>query len=127
MRKLWFAHLARAIVAFPGGFGTFDELFELLTLSQTRKLARPIAIVLYGPDYWHEVVNFEALARFGMIARQDLDLFHFVDSPPEALAVLENAMYPALTQPTRAFARSVTPSDPEPPQRGHTTDAGAGG
>ena len=75
MRKLWFAHLARAIVAFPGGFGTLDELFEMLTLAQTRKLGRRCAILLYGADYWNEIVNFEALVRHGMISPEDLSLF----------------------------------------------------
>jgi len=65
MRKLWFAHLARAIVVFPGGFGTLDEFFEIITLSQTRKLARPILILLYGSSYWNEIVNFQALVRHG--------------------------------------------------------------
>ena len=68
MRKLWFAHLARALVVFPGGFGTFDELFEILTLAQTRKLERTIPVFLYGSSYWREVVNFEALARHGTIS-----------------------------------------------------------
>jgi uncharacterized protein (TIGR00730 family) len=92
MRKLWFAHLARAIVAFPGGFGTLDELFELLTLSQTGKLSRPLVIVLYGTSYWQEIVDFEALARHGMIAEDDLKLFHFVDTPGEALACLQERL-----------------------------------
>jgi uncharacterized protein (TIGR00730 family) len=86
MRKLWFASLARALVVFPGGFGTFDELFEVLTLAQTRKLERSIPVVLYGSDYWNEVINFEALARRGMIDREDLSLFHFADEPNTALA-----------------------------------------
>ena len=72
MRKLWFAHLARAVIALPGGFGTLDELFEILTLCQTRKLARPIVTLLYGPTYWEEIVNFPALVRHGMIAQEDL-------------------------------------------------------
>src|SRR5712664_4309256 len=63
MRKLWFAHLARAIVAFPGGFGTLDEIFEILTLSQTGKLDRPVSVILYGSQFWNEVVNFQALVR----------------------------------------------------------------
>ena len=92
MRKLWFAHLARAIVAFPGGFGTLDELFELLTLSQTGKLSRPLVIVLYGTSYWQEIVDFGALARHGMIAEDDLKLFHFVDTPGEALACLQERL-----------------------------------
>src|SRR5262249_42837307 len=86
MRKLWFAHLARALVAFPGGFGTFDELFEILTLAQTQKLDRPLPVLLYGSDYWREVVNFEALVRHGTIDREDLALFEFVDDPATALA-----------------------------------------
>ena len=69
MRKLWFAHLARALVAFPGGFGTLDELTEILTLAQTRKLEYPIPVILYGSAYWREILNFEALARHGMIDR----------------------------------------------------------
>ena len=89
MRKLWFAHLARAIVVFPGGFGTLDEFFEILTLSQTRKLDRPILILLYGSSYWNEIVNFHALVRHGMISDDDLSLFHFVDSPNEALEALK--------------------------------------
>jgi len=88
MRKLWFAHLARALVVFPGGFGTFDELFEILTLAQTQKLDRSIPVLLYGSDYWREVINFEALVRHGVIAAEDLKLFEFVDQPQEALALL---------------------------------------
>ena len=79
MRKLWFSHLARALIVFPGGFGTLDELFELLTLSQTQKLDRQIPILLYGSTYWNEIVNFEALVRHGMIDRSDLDLISLVD------------------------------------------------
>ena len=88
MRKLWFAHLARALVAFPGGFGTLDELMEVLTLAQTRKLEGPIPVVLYGRAYWNEVINFDALVRHGTIAREDLELFQFADTPADALAIL---------------------------------------
>ena len=73
MRKLWFSHLARALVVFPGGFGTLDELFEMLTLTQTQKLERDIPIVLYGSRYWREIINFDALVRHGTIDRADLD------------------------------------------------------
>jgi len=89
MRKLWFAHLARALVVFPGGFGTLDELSELLTLAQTRKLDRPIEIVLYGSSYWQEIINFEALVRHGMISPEDLELFQYADEPAEALGILQ--------------------------------------
>src|SRR5207249_9626595 len=75
MRKLWFTHLARALVVFPGGFGTLDELFEILTLSQTRKLDRMIPVLLYGTEYWKETVSFESFLRHGMIDAEDLKLF----------------------------------------------------
>jgi uncharacterized protein (TIGR00730 family) len=116
MRKLWFAHLARALVAFPGGFGTFDELFEVLTLSQTGKLSRPIAIVLYGTSYWREIVNFDALVRHGMIAADDLGLFRYADTPTEALAALQQAMTPDVPVKTPAFAHSTTAEDPAAPR-----------
>ena len=92
MRKLWFASLARAMVVFPGGFGTFDEFFEILTLAQTRKLETPLPIVLYGPEYWNEVINFEAMARHGLIDREDLKLFDFADDPAAALALLKEGL-----------------------------------
>jgi uncharacterized protein (TIGR00730 family) len=89
MRKLWFAHLARALVVFPGGFGTLDELTEMLTLAQTRKLERKIPVLLYGSIFWNEVLNFQALVRHGTIGREDLNLFQFVDDPHDALKVLQ--------------------------------------
>ncbi len=92
MRKLWFAHLARALVVFPGGFGTLDELCELLTLAQTRKLDRPIKIVLYGSSYWNEIINFEALVRHGMISSEDLGLFEYADEPAAALGILQSSL-----------------------------------
>ncbi len=107
MRKLWFAHLAQALVAFPGGFGTFDELFEILTLAQTRKLDRSIPVLLYGTDYWREVVNFDALVRHGTIAAGDLQLFEFVDEPQAAFELLKKRI--SLEQASEAkpaFARS---------------------
>jgi len=88
MRKLWFAYLAKALVVFPGGFGTFDELFELLTLSQTEKLAKRVCIVIYGKDYWDRVVNFQALVDAGTISPKDLDLFHWANTPEEAFDYL---------------------------------------
>ncbi len=88
MRKLWFAHLARALVVFPGGFGTLDELTEILTLMQTKKIERRIPVVLYGSNYWKEIINFEALVRHQMISREDLALFAYADDPAEAFALL---------------------------------------
>jgi uncharacterized protein (TIGR00730 family) len=117
MRKLWFAHLARAIVVFPGGFGTLDELFEILTLSQTGKLARPIRVLLYGTTYWREIVNFDALVRHGTIAAADLALFEFVDTPDEAMAVLERTIAPEPDRGRPALAKSITPADPTPAPR----------
>ncbi len=84
MRKFWFVYLAKAVVAFPGGFGTFDELFEILTLAQTNKLNKRIPIVLFGREFWDEVVDFEALVRHKVIDRKDLDLFFKTDSVDEA-------------------------------------------
>jgi len=109
MRKLWFAHLARALVVFPGGFGTLDELTEILTLMQTEKIVRRIPVVLYGSAYWNEVINFEALVRHGMIDRQDLTLFRFADDPLTALAQLQSTMTPATETETPAIAHSRTP------------------
>jgi uncharacterized protein (TIGR00730 family) len=92
MRKFWFVYMAKALVVFPGGFGTLDELFELLTLVQTRKVDRPLPIVLYGREYWDTVVNFDALVEWGTISRADLDLMHKADSPEEAFAYLKSEL-----------------------------------
>jgi uncharacterized protein (TIGR00730 family) len=109
MRKLWFAHLARAMVVFPGGFGTLDEFTEILTLAQTRKFDRPMPIVLYGTQYWNEIINFEALAKHGMIDRKDLELFQFADDPASAAALLEKSLLPEPEQQCPAFAHSRAP------------------
>jgi uncharacterized protein (TIGR00730 family) len=92
MRKYWFAYLAKALVVFPGGFGTLDEMFELLTLDQTHKLSKPITIVIYGPSYWKNVIDLELLAEKGAIAVKDLDLFKFADTPEEAFAILKEGL-----------------------------------
>ncbi len=84
MRKFWFAYLAKAVIIFPGGFGTLDELFELLTLVQTRKMRKPMPIVLFGTEFWREVVNFDALVRHGTISARDVDLVYRTDSVNEA-------------------------------------------
>jgi len=89
MRKFWFAYLAKALVVFPGGFGTLDELCEILTLAQTQKIESKIVIVLYGSQYWKEVINFDALVKYGTISRSDLDLFEYADTPQDALAILQ--------------------------------------
>jgi uncharacterized protein (TIGR00730 family) len=109
MRKLWFAHLARALVVFPGGFGTLDELMEILTLSQTEKLARRIPVVLYGPSYWKEVIDFDALVRHGMISGEDLALFQYADDPQSALDLLKPGLAPAPEDAPPDFAHSRTP------------------
>ena len=124
MRKLWFSHLARALIVFPGGFGTLDELSELLTLSQTQKLERQIPIVLYGSSYWNEILNFEALVRHGMIDRSDLDLISFVDDPAAALRLLQ-AKLPTHPEPvTPAFAKSRRPGGTGTPQAGPGSTGG---
>src|SRR6185369_16052395 len=109
MRKLWFAHLARALVVFPGGFGTLDELSEILTLQQTQKLVRRIPVVLYGPSYWQEVINFDALVRHGMIDKEDLRLFDYADDPDTALRLLKAGIGYEAEAATPAFAGSLTP------------------
>jgi uncharacterized protein (TIGR00730 family) len=109
MRKLWFAYLARALVVFPGGFGTLDELVEILTLVQTRKIDRHIPVVLYGSSYWNEIINFDALVRYGMINREDLALFQFADDPATALGLLQAGMAAELGEVTPAIAHSRTP------------------
>ena len=92
MRKFWFAYLAKALVIFPGGFGTMDELFEILTLAQTDKLAKKILVVIYGSEYWHRIINFQAFVDAGTIAPADLDQFRIVDSPEDAFEVLRDGL-----------------------------------
>jgi len=92
MRKLWFSHLARALVVFPGGFGTLDELMEMLTLAQTQKIDRDVLILLYGSEYWNEVINFEALVKHGMIDAKDLNLIHRVDDVQTAFKLLKDRL-----------------------------------
>jgi len=90
MRKFWFAYLAKALVIFPGGYGTCDELFEILTLAQTDKLSKKIAVILYGSDYWDEVLNLKPMAEWGAIADQDLELLQRADAPAEAFEELRD-------------------------------------
>src|SRR5687767_6017070 len=84
MRKFWFAYLAKALVIFPGGFGTLDELFEILTLVQTDKLSKKIEVILYGRDYWDQVLDFGPMVEWGAIVEQDVELFHYFDTPADA-------------------------------------------
>jgi uncharacterized protein (TIGR00730 family) len=92
MRKFWFIYLAKAVVLFPGGFGTLDELFEILTLVQTRKTRKRMPIVLFGAEYWDEVINFDALVKYGTISSADLDLFHRTDSVDEAYDIITKGL-----------------------------------
>ncbi len=92
MRKFWFVYLAKALVIFPGGFGTLDELFEVLTLIQTEKVKKHLSIIIYGSEYWNEVINFDALVKYGTISKADLDLIKFCDSVDEAFNYLKDEL-----------------------------------
>jgi uncharacterized protein (TIGR00730 family) len=84
MRKFWFAYMAKALVIFPGGFGTLDEMFELLTLAQTQKLSSKIDVVLYGTEYWSQILNLKPMVEWGAVSPGDLDALHPADTPQEA-------------------------------------------
>ena len=92
MRKLWFAYLAKALVVFPGGFGTLDEMFEILTLAQTQKVTKRITVLIYGSDYWKKVFNLEVLVDTGAISPKDLDLFQYADTPEQAFDLLRKGL-----------------------------------
>lgn len=92
MRKFWFLYLAKALVVFPGGFGTMDELFELLTLSQTKKMEKIIPVVLFGDEFWRNVINWDYLVDAGTISREDLDLFEICDTVDEAFDYLTDRL-----------------------------------
>jgi len=102
MRKFWFAYLAKALVIFPGGFGTCDELFEILTLVQTDKLSKQIGVILYGSDYWDQVLSFGPMAEWGAIAEADLELLHRADSPSDAFAQLQGHLIAHHLEPSTA-------------------------
>ena len=110
MRKFWFAYLAKALVVFPGGFGTLDELTEILTLVQTQKLMKKIVIILYGTTYWKEIINFDALARYGMIAEEDLKLFEFVDDVDSAFGLLSKGLTKYYLEPEEALVPDIAKS-----------------
>jgi uncharacterized protein (TIGR00730 family) len=105
MRKFWFAYLAKGLVIFPGGFGTLDELFEILTLAQTEKLAKKILVVIYGSEYWKKIINFDAMVDAGVISREDLGLFKIANTPEESFEFLKEGL-------TRYHL------GPQPPKRG---------
>lgn len=92
MRKFWFAYLAKALIIMPGGYGTLDELMEILTLIQTEKLHKKITVVVYGKEYWDKIINLEEMARMNMISPEDLSLFKFVNSPQEAFEYLKKEL-----------------------------------
>jgi uncharacterized protein (TIGR00730 family) len=107
MRKFWFAYLAKALVIFPGGFGTLDEMFEILTLAQTTKLSKKLRVILYGSEYWNEIFDLRPLAEWGAIDEKDLDLLYRADTPESAFAELRDFltkyhMVPATAQENRA-------------------------
>ncbi|MCC5841716.1 MAG: LOG family protein [Opitutales bacterium] len=88
VRKYWFMYLAKALIVFPGGFGTMDELFETLTLIQTRKITKPMPIVLFGSEFWNDILNFEKFIEWGVISPEDIGLFRIIDSVDEAYEFL---------------------------------------
>lgn len=94
MRKFWFAYLAKAMVCMPGGFGTLDELMEILTLAQTLKVKKKLPIVLYGAEFWREIIDLNALVKYGTISREDLDRVFRTDSVDEAFAFLTRELMP---------------------------------
>ena len=113
MRKFWFAYLAKALVVFPGGFGTLDEMIEILTLAQTQKLAKKID---HGPlrlrSIWKEIINFDALVKHGMISPEDLNLFQYADDPGEALQILQGQLNKYFLEPEKPLPEP----GPETPQ-----------
>jgi len=107
MRKFWFAYLAKALVIFPGGFGTLDELFEILTLAQTQKLSKQMCVILYGREYWEQILDLKPMAEWGAINAEDLELMRWVDSPEQALEqlrghLMEHHLVPETAQENRA-------------------------
>lgn len=92
MRKFWFAYLAKALIVFPGGFGTIDELSEILTLAQTRKLHKKMVCLLYGTSFWRKIINFDALVEMGMISPEDMNLFQFADDVDTAFTILRDGL-----------------------------------
>ncbi len=109
MRKLWFAYMSKALVVFPGGFGTLDEMFEILTLTQTQKLAKKITVLIYGSEYWKKVFNLEVLVDTGAISPKDLELFQYADTPEQAFDLLRQGLTENYLAAEAATATSVRP------------------
>jgi uncharacterized protein (TIGR00730 family) len=107
MRKFWFAYLSKALVIFPGGFGTCDELFEILTLVQTDKLSKKIGVILYGREYWDQVLKFDPMAEWGAIAEDDLELLHYADTPSDAFDQLRDHLITQHLEPESAQEASA--------------------
>jgi hypothetical protein len=122
MRKLWFAYLAKALVIFPGGFGTLDEMFEILTLTQTQKLAKKITVLVYGSEYWKKVFRLETLVDSGAISPKDLELFQYADSPEQAFEILRRG----LTENHLAAELAAAGARAEAQQPNHDEDLMAG-
>jgi uncharacterized protein (TIGR00730 family) len=114
MRKLWFAYLSKALVVFPGGFGTLDEMFEILTLTQTQRLAKKITVVIYGAEYWKKVFNLQALVDTGAISPKDIGLFQYADTPEEAFEILRKGLTENYLTPEAGKARETAAAAPEP-------------
>jgi uncharacterized protein (TIGR00730 family) len=114
MRKLWFAYLAKALVVFPGGFGTLDEMFEILTLAQTQKVNKRITVLIYGSDYWKRVFNLEVLVDTGAISPKDLDLFQYADTPEQAFDLLKQGL-------TDNYLSAEAAAVPNQPPKGEQT------
>ena len=119
MRKFWFAYMAKALVVFPGGFGTMDEMFEILTLAQTKKLAKKMTIILYGSTFWKEIINFDALVKYGTIAAEDMNLFHFADTPEAALEILQRTLTEQVGVPEAEVPAISHSAEPDEPVRKH--------
>jgi uncharacterized protein (TIGR00730 family) len=111
MRKLWFAYLAKALVVFPGGFGTLDEMFEILTLAQTQKLAKKITVVVYGPEYWKKVFNLDTLVDTGAISPKDIELFQYAETPEQAFEMLRQGLTQNYLVPEASKAVEYAPQD----------------
>ena len=109
LRKFWFAYLAKALVVFPGGFGTMDELFEIMTLVQTRKLHKEMVVILYGSSFWKEIFNFEARAKHGMISPEDLNIFQFADDPETAFTLLRDGLTRLYLSPEEMAEPDIAP------------------